>query len=155
MQNTFINNMKEKLNAVREAVIKAVPGIMELKFGCHIKVNLSEGGGEIATAIGKTPHLVHWTWAEHHENKGSFVGTEMDDRIIILGRPIRLADVLLAIRLCRHEVTFDFQIEPQNFAICCDTLEEDTRVVFWNLHKDDLSLQSEETIDFLYSLIIK
>ncbi len=72
-----------------------------------------------------------------------------------VGRKIGIADVLLALRLNRHEINFDFHIEPQNFAICCDTLPQDERVAFWNLSQDDLALQSEKTKAFLHSILCK
>lgn len=74
-----------------EAYVRAqLPELMELTWGCTIRVNLSEGGGARATVVGKTPHQVHWSWAEHHENKSSFVGSEMDGRYEVVGHPIQL-----------------------------------------------------------------
>ena len=55
----------------------------------------------------------------------------------IIGRPIRLADVLGTV--------YPDEITNTHLAI----------VARWNLKQDDLTLQSQETIDFLYSLLNK
>lgn len=83
-------NMKTYQEKAEAYVRQQLPELMELSFGCEILVNLSQGGGEKAVLVGKTPHLVHWSWAKHHDNKSSFVGSELDDRIVIIGHPIQL-----------------------------------------------------------------
>jgi hypothetical protein len=56
----------------------------------------------------------------------------------VLGRPIRLADVLLAV----HEIHGSFKYD-------IDMVERSG----WSLRADDLEKQSEETINFLYELL--
>jgi len=66
----------------------------------------------------------------------------------IIGRPIRLSDVL---RMSIINVDKKFktkEIRKTNYTV--QTLEILAR---WNLEKDDLNDQSEETIDFLLTLI--
>lgn len=69
-------------------------------------------------------------------------------------RPIRLADVLLAIR---HRFQFSSGIEYRTASIelVVPTFEGGyfKREERWNLHADDLSQQSSETLKFLASLL--
>ena len=61
--------------------------------------------------------------------------------------PIRLADVLLAIRSSNKVVdllmTYDKKL----------LITKDGDGSYWNLKDDDLKHQSEETLDFLYKII--
>jgi len=76
-----------------------------------------------------------------------------------ISRPIRLADVLLAIRE-KDVVISAFQSDEgacfgkvvdgnTNYD---DRFEVDWSLAFWNLRKDDLNEQSQETISFIASL---
>jgi hypothetical protein len=86
-----------KLEYIKQKCIEANPEIMELKFGCDIKVNLTNGGGVEATFVGfRNPDIIYFSWAKFHKNKES-VQTELLNRIKVMGRPIQLADVLMAI----------------------------------------------------------
>lgn len=67
----------------------------------------------------------------------------------IIGRPIRLADVLFAIG--RSEYPYLFQVSSLG-AISCNgrvPIQPD----YWDLRKDDLTAQSDETLSFLASLL--
>ena len=70
----------------------------------------------------------------------------------ILGRPIRLADVLLALWEKRIKPLEGWLfVDIQGQFISGIDLEE--KGIFWNLKEDDLSKQSPETIKFLTELL--
>jgi len=149
--------MKDPLTRVREAVIQAVPEILELKEGCEVRIwrkNNTEPWS--ATVILPCVGIGYWYCVAFHDTfpKIGKITTfhQSKDRIKILGRPICLADVLLAIGpstknrgpvYCTSEgVLIDFNNREEGGAI-------------WNLHEDDLSKQSPECIEFLASLLTK
>ena len=61
-------------------------------------------------------------------------------------RPIRLADVLLAVQKQEYGGSPEFRYT-------CEKLTSGAWHVHWNLRKDDLTEQSEECISFLYDLL--
>jgi hypothetical protein len=67
-------------------------------------------------------------------------------------RPIRLADVLLAIpnQYGQKLSTGYISGDRINVSLEADTLDV---VAYWNLRKDDLTEQSDECINFLYELL--
>jgi hypothetical protein len=75
----------------------------------------------------------------------------------VSGRPIRLADVLLAIgqRQKDSETPFNFAIHDSGAIMKWDLrlAEWFNTCIVWNLDADDLEKQSEETITFLYELL--
>lgn len=94
------------------------------------------------------PEIVAETWVKPHEDVSLFQQFNAGDGKLY--RPIRLADVLLAM---------DRQGDP-NY---CVTLDGDIwsvkawgyehKYCTWNLRQDFLDSQSPECIDFLYSLL--
>jgi hypothetical protein len=62
-------------------------------------------------------------------------------------RPIRLADVLLAAIECDLEKIYPNEKFPF-------TKVSATIVALWNLRKDDLTHQSDETLSFIASLLV-
>lgn len=144
--------MNSNLTLVREKVIAANPSILDLQFGCavhwqktkegfsRIFVNFSEPEkfGKKYSIIASTDNLTskHVKWGR--------VAVKTED-LIILGRPIRLTDVLLAMEGfgVRRYSGGDNRIGDK-FA---DLFE------CWNLLDDDLSHQSQETIDFLAEIL--
>lgn len=127
-------------NAVREAVIKAMPEVLELKFGCEILVETSRAG-------------IQKTTITNFMSAGGFMtlnfGPILEGKITeILGRPIRLADVLLAIEHQINNISLNGPIFDRAAEIpMADILNR------WNLRKDSLEDQSEETIEFLYPIL--
>jgi len=67
----------------------------------------------------------------------------------IIGRPIRLADVLLAIgkQKGHHKMS-------EGYNAGCFTLTASWEKESWNLKENDLTKQSPETIDFIHKLIV-
>lgn len=127
------------IEAIREACIKANPEIIELKFGCKVKkgnwtgyiysLMINKDGPYQFNFITKTPEGLRPIHVDM--NLESYE---------ILGREIRLADILLAFGaketdtgLFREEI-----IQGQN----C-----------WDLYHDSLDQQSLRCIEFINSLI--
>lgn len=139
------------LQTVREAVIKAVPEIVSLQFGCAI-----EHSDERATII---------RLYENHPFMFSAVIARTDgypknadglpkDEVTVIGRPIRLADVLLAVGEAAREVSYFVDSDGNFHEWFAPKGRLDLRTIaHWNLREDDLSKQSEETIEFLASLL--
>lgn len=116
------------LDKIKEACIKANPEIMELKVGCEVMYgdDLKE---PCKVTLGN-PYIV-----ENNEVFNPWNRDDTSDLFEILGRPIRLADVLLVI----------FQAQQQRETVKI--------VLFWNLKDDNLEHQSEETLAFIASLL--
>lgn len=128
--------MKEHIQAIRAACIKANPEIVELKFGCEI---------ELYDVKQKVISYKRNNWRLTTDKSDCKMdASELKEKVTILGRPIRLADVLLAIpRSIRERM----EINHSAFGIYSQGHE------FWNLLKDDLSLQTPETLSFIADLL--
>ena len=137
--------MKKKIKKIREACIKANSEIVKLKFGCEVVIDWL-GNGVV------------------HDMQKRFItddlrdngnGTVIEDSVCgdieeIIGRPIRLADVLLAI---------DKYVKIGNLS----DKEKDGGLSYldfvsfiydkWNLEDNNLQNQSPETIDFIHKLL--
>jgi hypothetical protein len=128
-------SLKEK---IRAKVIEAVPEIVELKFGC----GLSDG---------QDVKIVIRDWKSHWEcdDRTTFNGTALmhydsGNRVLlagrtyfILGRPIRLADILVAIEKIPMDKEDAFDIPYR----------------WWNLHNDSLDSQSDDCLKFLAEVL--
>jgi len=136
---------QENLETIRAAAIKANPEIVELKFGCHITTRRS------GTRL---------VFAEHDGNANEYGlcyyprlggGTQHIrlEGVGIIGRPIRLADVLFAIDRRRPL--------KQRWAVRYDGLFFDERNNkwggVWSVRADTLEEQSDECIAFLADLL--
>jgi hypothetical protein len=138
--------MTHKLDTIRRKCIEANPEIVELRFGCKLR----HDSGDMYTVVRK--------------ERGDWIKTlELgdDDSVMlkfceILGRPIRLADVLLAMRVEHSEYSvssagyfeeWSLNQPPDVFHLTANSSAR------WNLVEDDLTKQSEQTIDFLYELL--
>ena len=152
-----------KLETIREKCIEANPSIKDLVFGCEIENVIF-----YKDAKKKEPD-----WMRRNELRGTVIkdlrsdflpmwvdyGDQLEFEISphdyvsfdIIGRPIRLADVLLAIRKVKGSA-YDFA-ELLGLDWDSDGIIEEYRDSIWNLLKDDLTQQSDETIDFLYELL--
>lgn len=109
---------KDKIEAIRQKCIEIQPSILDLVFGCEV---MTKDGVRKLIGKGCLPT--------------GFSGYEYT-----IGRPIRLADVLLMIDSIGG-------IEHVN-----DNLMLIIRV-YWDLKNDSLDLQLNSTIDFIYSLL--
>jgi|694.fasta_scaffold02962_14 hypothetical protein len=152
---------QRKIDFIREACISANPDILKLEFGCRVVVEVHSGGfvqntpekieivsisdGIIlsSSSIKVGGHIKEITnvyadlgvyYVNDFNNRKGFVKiTE------ILGRKIGIADVLLIAK----------KMNPELFHTHIHSV-----VLMWGLLlNDDLNLQSNETIDFLFSLL--
>jgi hypothetical protein len=87
---------EEQLEAIRGKVIAVVPEIMDLKFGCQVKNKRGVPFTVIDNFEGRPIILTHFLL---HEMPQMMDAKDEIDKgnVEILGRPIRLADILLAI----------------------------------------------------------
>ncbi len=129
---------QQKIKNIREACIKANDEIMELKFGCEIYKT------SVATCkiIGETPRVFKIITC------GGFYKEYFKENIKnfkIIGRPIRLADVLLAM-----SVIGCMTVGSNQLINITDVNAPDIR---WNLKDDNLEHQSEQCLYFIYKII--
>ena len=137
--------MQDKLKLIREKVIEANPEIVELKFGCEVEYEKKPFRMiyfGVVTTIHKSSICVL-----HNRLIPDFIVKERDIRKII-GRPITLADVLLAIKTGIY-IREDGSIYSDEGV----PLDLHYTGVSWNLKDNNLNNQSEECIDFLYELL--
>lgn len=142
--------METNLQIIRKACIEANPEIMELKFGCDIAVGNDRGYihysmydkdgptllGFVSTSDPKKLRPIQW-------KKGDPIG------YTILGRPIRLADVLLAIKSSPKCDTYWEYGATSDIVWGNPPLKNNA----WNLRNDDLITQSPDTLQFLADLL--
>lgn len=110
---------------VREVVIQAVPEIISKECFCGKRIKKGEVG---------------------YDDCDAFIGNIKED---FEERPIRLADVLLAI----GEKYGNHVLEFSGTKTC--SLEAARIIPQWNLRADSLSEQSDETVHFLAELFSK
>lgn len=153
----------EQLAAIRQKCIEANPEIVELKFGCALlrpssgrpyKVieDMTWGANTKEVWINSVP-FGSMSLPLRVNKEEALRGIPDDNGEVwrIIGRPIRLADVLLAMGMRRpmrgmiyctsDGVLIDFENRKESGAV-------------WNLRADDLDQQSDETISFIHSLLI-
>lgn len=116
----------ENYEQLKAVIQTANPEIMELKFGCEL-----EGGVTFISVNPKTN--------EYYILAGNKILKRNEYRKI-LGRPIRLADVLLA-------STLEWSNIYEDRYLLMNLLK------LWNLKDDNLDHQSEETKQFLIDLL--
>lgn len=133
--------MKPNLKIIKDACIKANPNILKLEFGCFVQDKATEEILPVAM-----PH----SWARGVAvvmTKNELIHWEGDD-YRILGRPIRLADVLFTLSQIGN-VT-----RGANYLVNIVQSGDDVWIdVRWNLRDDILDHQSPETIQFLAELL--
>lgn len=137
-----------KLQQIKEIIIKSNPEIVELKFGCEVTM----GNKQIFFIVGRMPNgdpiTVKKEGAYDPTKQGADV-EKIDGKIQAIGRHIRLADVLLAVN---DRYSFDgggwvlYKQEGKSWL-------GKGKKMFWNLKDDNLDNQSEECIDFIYSIL--
>jgi hypothetical protein len=112
---------QEQIEVIRQTCINANPQIKKEQEDWQIFIaNLDSLPTDIEDAFGAEP---------------------------LLGRPIRLADVLLAIK------AVPYQKWPGGWAAIPDEELRDLVLNHWNLPADDLIQQSDGTIEFIYQLL--
>lgn len=130
----------KQIAAIRQKCIEANPEIVELKFGCEL---LGEDGSKllfdpylVTYSVERLPHILAKTESE-------FINFQTKE---IIGRPIRLADVLLAIDAAK----------PQRYHIAANGqfYRAGKEGAIWNLRADDLDQQSDGTVSFIHGLLV-
>lgn len=155
---------QEKIEYIRERCIEANPSIKDLILGCEINITDIHFMCSKAITASQNPLKVLTVTSDPNVyliltkiGIEHFKWRDIDLYCEIIGRPIRLADVLLAIE--QEEFASGFTAHPDGELIFNDYLSDDGEDGScsgdWNLIKDDLTLQPQETIDFLYSLLNK
>jgi len=125
------------LELIRQKCIEANPEIVELKFGCIV---LDENGIQ--------EHVIYsveefMTGNLKVKLDATAVLIRADELKCIIGSPIRFGDVLLTL-----EKNLRPSLQLEKYWQTVHAL-----IAFWNLRKDDLNEQSEETLDFIASLL--
>ncbi|HEY9826378.1 MAG TPA: hypothetical protein V6D19_13095 [Stenomitos sp.] len=137
------------LSLVRAKVVEANPEIMELKFGCEVRHFLK--GTAIILAVQKLiGESDCYDLAYYKLPDPIFERSPFNPNWDILGRPIRLADVLVAIENIKND-----DVYHNALLSLCEGDEVGNTDKLWNLRKDSLDEQSEECILFLKELLVK
>jgi hypothetical protein len=127
-----------KLQEIRAKVIETVPEIIELKPGCIVEgvYASKDNPRKYVQYVRKSGTL---SYICHSKTGKEVIYPIKSTRII--GRTIRLADILLAMK--ENDAS---PLQMHDF-LC--------RVVYgkWNLRTDDLDQQSEETLTFIHSIL--
>lgn len=152
---------QEKLKELEQEIIKANPSILDLKFGCIIRKNkdhciTSEESEERPIFISISEYGSQFFWAKFDKYEApQAINTDEFD-IEIIGRPIRLSDVLymfLSHAISEWSVNSSGAFERWKYHGEPLMWELKEYGPAWKMNQDDLSLQSEDTIDFLFNLI--
>lgn len=143
---------EQQIKEIREKCIEANPEIVELKFGCFVMTVFKKTKTRIPVQVCLIDknYAGNWIVTPWVSGAGTITIKEKDiDEII--GRPIRLADVLLALNK-----SVSLGCYPQyNDMLLINANDTHKTSGFWNLLKDSLTEQSEETITFIHQLICK
>ena len=143
-----------KLQQLEAKIQEAVPDIMKLQLGCKLKVNREDLDSVASDDFEQDYLTVHWYQKGGFDEQDTLFTLELCEweyEFEILGRPITLEDVLMAIDISKKKtplvvgINGEFSEEIQNGWKGHET---------WKLGSP-LQDQSEETIDFLHSLIVK
>lgn len=136
-------NKEQKIQFIREKCIEANPSIKDLVFGCDVIVK---------GIANDNPGCEYDIVVDDRIKEGriglGYFGEVPISELEIIGREIRLADVLLAmptnsIFVCAKDgyIGHDEEMIKGHFK------------VQWNLLNDSLTDQEEPTIDFIYELL--
>lgn len=139
------------LGIIREACIKANPEIVKLDWGCQYRTfnRFLRVAESLMTPMDGSKDLYEYRNAE-----GRNFAVQIKE---IIGRPIRLADVLLAIGGSPLHQASEFRVngsrgiaEFKIWGIATDTFQG---WFSWNLRADSLEEQSDEVLSFLGELL--
>lgn len=148
---------EEKLKRIEEVIKVVCPELMELSFGCKIK---DFDIIRIVTHFRIDPVKENF-WLDFVDSETGFsrrvtkLEIEMRNGFEILGHPIRLSHVLRAIAKTNKAVTVNVfgHMQVASPSVSSDGLTIEWEGCDYDLTKDDLSLQSPETIDFLFNIL--
>jgi hypothetical protein len=134
----------KKYESLKKVIQDVVPGIKELKFGCYV------------IPYNEKPEPVLSYRPSGYEQGGiqtlNYSGLYEKD-VKILGREIRLADVLVAMALrTKYEKTVLMMDVPGTISY---SDAEHSLIMKWALLDDNLDHQSNECKQFLINLLVK
>ena len=127
----------EKREAIRLAVVKKIPEVLELKFGCRVRIQFY--GSPVITHRHRIGNVKE-CWGVTTGSYGTLINDE--DIVEVIGRPLTLEDVL---QIINKPVKYHTSIPTIHMDVC-------KVLSIWFLGKT-LDQQSDETIAFIYSLI--
>jgi len=130
---------QEKYEQLREVIIKANPEILKLEFGCEIVFEKEGYKGNLFHRL-IVGDLGEWL----RTNLESIKKNQIHN---VIGRPIRLSDILLAAQKHRN-ASLGLNIAKSPDLKTYVILES------WNLKNDNLDDQSDYCKDLLYSLLV-
>lgn len=134
---------QEQLAIIKQKVIEAVPSILDLKFGCEVQYKWDNKPKYIVVGTFEVSEKNTPTQVECREIDGRKYDTVLSvDTLEIIGRPIQLSDVLLAIKENSYH-----EIYTASWWVNVNTL-----IFKWNLLLP-LDGQSEEVWAFLAELL--
>ena len=148
------------LQKLKKAIIKEIPEIVKLEFGCKVFVQ----NNCVSTIIMEDRRgytFIPEAGLPPCDFSGKSLGNELEyfnEKHIkeIIGRPITLADVLRVVWIVQPTMKITDKDRIDFGAMVNVTEERAFEVVQeWNLSKNNLDLQSKGTIDFLTDLICK
>lgn len=169
---------EKKYAELKKVIIAAVPSIMELKHGCYFRwngdtwfVNCERCDDKFTFAYSCTGDAHSWPDALQVTEKTAWnykyknFSKEDQREIEILGRPIRLADVLISIQNKKNYKNGACESRWQENRInvvCgepfpCEKHDNVSKKMLsmWNLLDDSLNNQSDACKEFLYDILIK
>lgn len=133
-----MNPRELQLKEIREVVARVVPDVMEIAFGCQVRF---KSNGEIGTIFKFYKELDGiFKLSVRVQNMSCYPS---DGDVEILGRPIRLADILAAMNATLK--TDEFSLQAWREIITGNK---------YNLLSDDLTAQSHELIAFLHNVLV-
>lgn len=152
---------------VREAVIQAVPEILELKDGCLMMIWWINSPYEYPPDEKRT-EFTSRTMRDNgrvDEKYQQIIEDNVTGTVFSLGRPIRLADILYTIGVVQKRASYYVEVGSGRFIKSehqrginedgsANSRDTDTGI-YYNLRADSLSEQSDETIHFLAELFSK
>jgi hypothetical protein len=150
------------IDKLKVVIQQANPEIMELKFGCEIAILFDDSDfyGKVKPEWVKRPiysvsakKAVVYIVDPPFPNNAIDVQDSLDKgEFKILGRPIRLADVLVA---AENKIIGDYIIDSGHLTFMKAESDEPEEEWTWNLLDDNLDNQSDECKKFLTELLVK
>lgn len=148
-------SMKQKIEFIRLKCIEVNPSIKDLVFGCELRAKMWNKKAKLQWKKG-----VLIENGSERTNPTAFPYIKFDKgtdygyhEIEIIGRPIRLSDIFVAMKsmntdqrmaINENGTFMNLSEGSEHWGLCWGS---------WDLKNDDLEKQSPETIDFLFDLL--
>lgn len=152
----------KNLQAVKDAIVKAVPEIVELKYGCNVVSVKGPRWNSRASGILGMVFRVEKAGAYVLWQDAQSISPALNERFRVVGRPITLEDVLRAMQALSNEDDNRHWVVNRHGQFMRDAIHESDPVLktypgvvvkeTWHLGKP-LHEQSSETIDFIAKIL--